>query len=310
VISVLCLTRNAPRLAGSCLESLFRCLPVLLGGGGVEFVLVDDCSEEGAAATLPTLRRFKATVSAAGVACTLLRFRRPMHYTAGLAYALSLARGDDVLFVSHDMVVPPQCVAELLTVAEADSSIGVLRPTSGHMDWAKSFVQAPPMPPRSFEDVADFGGQIRERFGGDATPWPMLIGDAMLIKRAAIDRIGVFDTRFYAYLGDIDYGVRLHRAGFRHAIARGAWLHHEGGGTARESAAAGGPSISDQAGEMLEQVQAAYDLFRKKWGEVILPPHFRHMKRQHFEALHALPPGDGDAFVPPLKLSADVGEIL
>jgi hypothetical protein len=310
VISVVCLTRNAPRLAAGCLDSLFRCLPVLLGAGGAQFVLVDDCSDEAIGATLPILRQFKATVAAAGVPCTVVRFRRPMHYTAGLAYSFSLARGASVLFVSHDMIVPPQCVAELLTVAEADESIGVLRPTSGHMDWAKPFVQLPPVTPRSFEDVADFAGEIRTRFGGDATPWPMLIGDAMLVKRAVIDGIGVFDTRFHAYLGDIDYGVRLHRAGLRHVIARGAWLHHEGGGTARESAAAGGPSVAEQSGEMLEQVRTAYELFRRKWGEANLPPNFRDMKRQHFEMLHALPRSDADAFVPPLVLSDEIGEIL
>ena len=312
-VSVVCLTRNAPRLAAACLDSLLRCIPELhRHGDEIEFVLVDDCSDE-RTATIPVLRQFKSAADVRGgsTTTTLVRFRRPMHYSAGLAYAFSRARGEMVLFVSHDMVVPPRCIAELLAVARRDARIGVVRPTSEHMDWAKSFVQLPPGPPCSFEDVAAFAEQVGNQFASMAVPWPMLIGDAMLVKRSVIDRIGVFDPRFYAYVTDIDYSIRLHRAGFVHAIARGAWLHHEGGGAAKESAASGGASIAQQSAEMLQQVQAAYDLLREKWGGGNLPPHFRDMKRTHFEALHALP-GElrGDEFVPPLTLGEDIAEVI
>jgi GT2 family glycosyltransferase len=272
----------------------------------VEFVLVDDCSDE-QRATLPILHSFRA--SARETQTTIVRFRRRMHYAHGLAYAFSLARGD-VLFVSQDMVLTPDCVSEVLEVAAKDESIGVVRPTSQHMDWAKAFAQAPLAPQPTFVQIIAFAAELRRRFAREATDWPMLIGDAMLVKRSVIDRIGVFDTRFYAYLADIDYGVRLHRAGFRHVIARGAWLHHEGAGTAREIAASGGQPINEERQEMLKDVEAAYALFRQKWGEANLPPCFRDMKREHFERLHALPPLPGGEFQPPLELTPDIGEIL
>src|SRR5439155_11059883 len=156
-------------------------------------------------------------------------------------------------------------------------------------------------------DIARYAADVRSRSGGEVVDWPMLIGDAMLVKRAVIDRIGVFDTRFYAYMADIDYGVRLHRAGFRHAIARGAWLHHEGEGTAKETAATGGATMPEYSRRMLAEVAAAYEQFRQKWGGDNLPPTFREMKRHHFEALHALP-GEvpGDTFQPPLTLGDDL----
>jgi hypothetical protein len=297
VISLLCSTVNAPSLTRACLQSLLACRDALAADGGVEFVLIDDHSDE-QRATLPLLLSFRDAVGADAVT-RVLRFRRRMHYTHALAYGLSLARGDRVLFISQDMVLTPSCVEEMLNIAR-DERIGAIRPTSQHMDWARALVQQPPAPLRTFDDVVQFSAQVRRQFAGETVDWPMLIGDAMLISRAVIDHIGVFDTRFYGFMGDIDYGIRLHRAGFRHVIARGAWLHHEGAGGAKESAATGGPTFDEYARRMLQEVDAAHELLRQKWGAQPLPPHFRQMKREHFERLHGLPQSPADAFVPPL----------
>src|SRR5687768_4098051 len=277
MISVVCSTVNAPTLTRACLQSLLACREALAAAGGVEFVLIDDHSDP-QRATLPLLSEFRETIGDAAET-KIVRFKRRMHYTHALAYGLSLARGDQVLFTSQDMVISPPCIEELVDAARRDERIGVIRPTSQHMDWAKTFVQSPP----ANRDASQFAAEIRQRFAGEIVDWPMLIGDAMLIARAVIDRIGVFDTRYRGFMGDIDYGVRLHRAGFRHVIARGAWLHHEGAGTAKESgdAQAGGEG-------MMRLVQTAYAEFRRKWGEEYLPPHFRDMRREHFERLHAL----------------------
>ena len=299
MINVIVLIRNATHLATTCLQSLLACRDALRRGGEIEFVVIDDHSDADRGIA-DLLKEFRAAATDAST--RLLRFHRQMHYAHGLAYGLSIARGESVLFISQDMVLAPECVEELFDCAAHDAA-GIIRPTSEHMDWAKSFVQIPPTPPQSFGDVAAFSAEIRQRFRGDVTPWPMLIGDAMLIRRSVIDRIGVLDTRFYGFMADIDYGIRLHRAGFRHTIARGAWLHHEGGGTAKES----GDALAKGEG-LLRLVETAYAQFREKWGTENLPPHFRDMKREHFERLHALPPSVADAPVPPLPITPDIAE--
>lgn len=288
MISVIVLTRNAPTLARHCFESLLACADTLArvgGAGGVEFILADDHSDD-VHAVAPLLKYFAARL--APHPTRAFRFRRQVHYAHGLAYTFSMARGDDVLFVSHDMILTPDCIEELHDRSRADATAGVLRPTSAHMDWARAHAVAPPEPPRTMNDVFATSAAVRARSRGQVVDWPMLIGDAMWVTRATLDRIGVFDTRFYGFWADIDYGVRLHRAGLRHAIARGAWLHHEGNGANKESAAAAGRPIGDKQQEVLELARSAYELFRGKW-DPTLPADFKAIRRADFDRLHAAP---------------------
>jgi GT2 family glycosyltransferase len=297
VITVVVLFRNAPQLQEICLQSL-RASHI----DDASFLLIDDCSDPALGITRRLLD-FRSDIAPADV--RIARFHRQMHYTHGLAYALSLAGGGDVLFVSHDMMLTPDCVAVLREVMASDAMIGTVRPVSEHMDWAKRFVVHPPHPPASLDEAMIFSAGIRKLRGAEVVDWPMLIGDAMLIRRELIEKIGVFDPRFYGFMGDIDYGIRAARAGFRHVIAPGAWLHHEGAGTKRE---AGDPLAQGEG--MMRLVETTYAQLREKWGEQHLPPHFRDMRREHFDALHALGPTPADARVAPLPWSDDVGEML
>ena len=63
---------------------------------------------------------------------TIIRFKSHQHYGRALAYAMSMARGDNVLFISHDMLVPSQCIRMLLAVAASDQRQGIVRPVSEH----------------------------------------------------------------------------------------------------------------------------------------------------------------------------------
>ena len=309
VISVILLTRNAPTLAGAALDALLASADALhaAAGDGVRFVIADDHSDERFDIS-QLLRKFKSQCERQGHAATCIVYREHQHYTHALARAMSLAisRSDGpILFVSHDMILTPPCVATLIELA-ADPTIGIIRPTSEHMDYARALTVAPPRPPRGFEDVAAFAGEMRQRAQGRAIDVPILIGDAMLVKRAVIERIGIYDTRFFGFMADIDYGIRSRRAGFGVVVAPGAWLHHEGNGAGKELAAAGGRSVEENGREMLAQARAAYELFRQKWN-LELPADLRELRRAHFEALHALPPPTpADDYVPPIPFTPDV----
>ncbi|MBN6740049.1 glycosyltransferase [Acidithiobacillus sp. MC6.1] len=55
-----------------------------------------------------------------------------------------------------------------------------------------------------------------------------LTGASLLLRREAIEAVGLFDTsRFFLYWEDTDYGLRLRRAGWQLAVAKDALVWHD-----------------------------------------------------------------------------------
>jgi GT2 family glycosyltransferase len=77
--------------------------------------------------------------------------------------------------------------------------------------------------------------------------YPM--GCGMALTRVAAERVGAFDGRLTDSYAEVDYGIRLWRAGYRVAVASGAWIDHGFFGYA------GGPSPRDGLGLERERVR-------------------------------------------------------
>jgi GT2 family glycosyltransferase len=305
-LTIVVITRNAPVATDLCLRSLLACSNVLAERGGeLQFVLLDDCSD---AASDPS-RLFPAFRAQTHWPVRAMRFRSRVHYSAALAQGMSLAAGGDVLFVSHDMILTRDCALELFDVCDAQPTFGVFRPRSRKMDFAEKMTLAPPEAVVGQEDAERFAAEARREFKGQVVGWPILIGDALLIRRAVIDKIGVLDTRFYGYWADIDYGVRVQRAGWRHGIAAGAWLHHWGGASGHETAPP--PEEAKRLHEeMLAHSNAAYQAFREKWGAHLLPERRNEIDAQHLRALRNAPaPAAGD-YQPPLTVTDAIADLI
>jgi GT2 family glycosyltransferase len=305
MISIIVLARDVPELAKDCLTSLLGSVAALGIEERVEYVLADDCSDP-ASGIVPLFLDFRRQTRSA---VKIVRFKAHQHYTHGVAYAMSACRGDIVLFFSHDMVIPPECIKMMLVVAGENAKFGVVRPSSGHMDAAEQVTVAPPVPLRHLKDVSNFASWVAGYHGGSVAHPRRFIGDAMLVRRDVIDKIGVFDTRFFGFMGDIDYGVRVRRAGFDHVVARGAWLHHVGAGHMKRVYAGGAEATEKINAQVMHDVHTAWAVFRQKWS-VSLPEKYADMHEDRLAGIEALHrPAEAD-FNPPLALSDAVCEIL
>ncbi|HET6569564.1 MAG TPA: glycosyltransferase family 2 protein, partial [Rhodothermales bacterium] len=56
-------------------------------------------------------------------------------------------------------------------------------------------------------------------------------GAAMLVRRSALDEVGLFDERFVMHMEEIDLCWRLQRHGYRIRVAPASSVHHVGGGS-------------------------------------------------------------------------------
>ena len=216
MLSIIVAVRNTPQFTASCLSSILRTAR-MLAVTQLEYVLIDDASDpqQGIAGLFNDFRRQLP----AETRVVMFRFKEHQHYVRALAYGFSAAKGDALLFVSHDMLLTADYVRTLLAVAASDRSIGLVRGTSPHVDGFPQHVVKPPLPIRTFEELDAFSRYVSEYWGLQWVEDALLIGDSMLITREVIDKIGVFDPRYFGLLGDVDFGLRLQRAGFKMVCA-------------------------------------------------------------------------------------------
>jgi hypothetical protein len=143
----------------------------------------------------------------------------------GFARARELG-AEAVLVVNNDVTFDSGCVAELARALQSEG-VGCVGPrvvraddpariwaAGGMLTWRENLSTL-----RGFGalDAPEFQAQ-REV---DYVP-----GCALLVRRDALDALGGFDERYFAYTEDVDFGVRARRAGFRSLCVGGVRAQH------------------------------------------------------------------------------------
>ncbi len=129
---------------------------------------------------------------------------------------LALARGAEaVFFVNNDVELPEGALEKLAEALAADRSLGVVGPrvlykrepervwcAGGMLTWRENLSTL--LGHREADAPV-----YRERRPVDYIP-----GCALLIRREALEKIGLFDAQFFAYMEDVDLCIRAREAGF------------------------------------------------------------------------------------------------
>jgi hypothetical protein len=196
----------------------------------------------------------------------------------------------------------------MLAVAASDPAIGVIRGRSQHMDCSP-YVLAPDKPIATYADVIAFSTRTADAFGLAVADTLSLCGDSLLIQRAVLDEIGVMDTRFIGFLGDLDFGIRARRAGFRVVESMGAWLYHSGCGTINAEINAGREKPENVIDGM-PMLDAAYDFLRSKWSAIPLPPSFAELGPEDLARMESAARSSADDLIPPIALDPEYCQVL
>jgi GT2 family glycosyltransferase len=198
------------------LECLFAAL-----GGDFELILVDDNSPDG------TLDLFRAAADR-HPGTKLFHFPENKEYSGSLNAILSHATRPHVLFLSNDIFVTPGYLGRLLEVASLDERYGIVRGVSNFCDdlVAARNIPTPAACGSDLDALFRFGEKVSRERGTQILVDRFLTGDAFLVRRAVLERIGAIDTSFFGYFADCDFGVRARIAGFSQVTACGAFAYH------------------------------------------------------------------------------------
>ncbi len=199
-----------------------RCVASLLAGSRVPdwIIVVDNGS---ALDPTPLLR-------SEGLQLEVIRNAENLGFAEGAN--VGLRRGlelgaDAVLLINNDAVAEPQCMAELERVLVGDHRVGAV--------GGKTLTEEEPPRMHSAYGVLTFHGELVQCRGwlepdvnafSEPRDVDYVSGCAMLLRREALQRVGLFDSEFFAYHEDLDWCVRARRAGFRNVYVPTAIIRH------------------------------------------------------------------------------------
>jgi GT2 family glycosyltransferase len=148
-------------------------------------------------------------------------------YAAGnnLGVRDATSRGADyVLLLNDDALVVPELLRALVEAGERMADVGGLGPLVVDVDdptkvwFAGAVFDAGQGDIRSLEVGApEWGGLVESDY---------VTGCCLLIKRSTLERVGLFDERFFLYWEDTDWGLRARRAGLRNLVVPRVWVRH------------------------------------------------------------------------------------
>ena len=222
-------------------DLLLDCLTALHQGTEVPFetIVVDNNSKDGSA----------AAVEQAFPQVKVHRLRRDSGFGRAHNAGLEEASGRFVLLLSPEVMVRPGCVGELSDFLLVRPDVGAVSPRlltpDGHLDDAarRSF----PTPrlafyrlvglSRLFPHSRAFG---RHNYGHLSADRPHEIeagtSACLMLRRAAIDKVGHFDPAYFMYGEDLDFCFRLRQGGWKVFYAPAAVAErHSGRPTRQES---------------------------------------------------------------------------
>jgi GT2 family glycosyltransferase len=213
LIVVVCFNRVADTLA--CLASLANLIYARY-----EVLVIDNASSDG---TVEQVRaRFPEHV--------VLETGANLGYAGGnnLGLRRAIAQGYDyALLLNNDAEVAAGSLEALIAAAEGDPSVGLAGPTIYYADRPSTIWSAGGII-QWHQGKTAMRGLDEIDNGQYARPAEVdfLSGCALLVKRAAVERVGLLDERFFLYYEDTEWCVRLRRAGFRVVQVPAARLIH------------------------------------------------------------------------------------
>jgi len=256
-VSVIVVNYNTEGL----LERMFAALDAARGDLAVQVIVVDNASRDGSVAYL---RQHRPDVE-------VIANDTNVGFGRGNNQAVALARGRYVLLLNTDAFVSPDTLTRTIAFMDAHAECGVLGVkligSDGRLQPSCRYFPTPWNTFLTFSGLAALfpRAQLIDDMSWDhasvrACDW--VPGCYYLIRREVIDRVGLFDPRYFLYFEEVDHCRAVRSAGWKVMYYPFTEVVHMGG----ESAQTDGQL--NEAGKQISSLQIESELlyFRKHYG--------------------------------------------
>jgi len=234
-ISICILTHSQDELLRLCVESCIR--EIEASGLLAEITIIDNASVNGAS----------QRVSSSFRQVRVLRNEENLGFSAAYNRAIHGSRGRYVLVLNDDAVLQPRSLGLMIEKLESAPEIGALGPLLlspegppqiGHTNLRFPHLRGVLCPYLRLEGFFDRWGITRNLFTlrMDLTrsqDTDHICGACLILRREALDVVGLFDEKFHYYFEDTDLCYRLKNAGWRIFYLSEARVVHYGSASSK-----------------------------------------------------------------------------
>lgn len=172
----------------------------------MEVIVVDNASKEDEASIIS--ERFPQV--------KVIRSDKNLGFAGGNNLGIKEAKGDFILLINNDTYFKDYNIDSLIKRLESSDKIGIVCPKL-RFAWGNNPIQFAGYTPLSNITLRNkaigFGEDDRGQYN-TAHPSPYAHGAAMLIKREAIEKVGLMPECFFLYYEEIDWSMMFTRVGY------------------------------------------------------------------------------------------------
>ena len=246
--SIVLLAWNQVAYTKLCIESVFRHTHAPF-----ELILVDNGSSDG------TPEYFRE-VRAANPNVKIVLNPKNLGFAKGCNQGLAAANGEYVCFLNNDTIVTEGWLETLQWWAEIEPHVGIVGPVSNRVAGIQRIspvdYDEEDMTAEGIARIEAYGTRYKAANREQSVFVNRIIGLCLLVKRAVVERIGGFDTRYgTGNFEDDDLCFRARVAGYKIVIARDVFIHHYGSKT-----------FEGNKVDYTATLERNMERFLKKWG--------------------------------------------
>lgn len=222
-LSIIIVNWNTRDLLAQALQSVYDTAQ----GLAFEVFVVDNASSDGSAAMVR--ERFPDV--------RLIENAENVGFARANNQAIRASAGEYVLLLNSDARVTGDCVSQMARLMDERADVGIVGPQLVYPDGRPQAACGP---------LPSLASEIRSLFGLDRLGWGgghrggstqdfretgYVAGACMMIRRRALDEVGLLDEGYFMFSEEIDLCYRAHQAGWKVMHLPGALAIHVGGGS-------------------------------------------------------------------------------
>ncbi|HEY0665516.1 MAG TPA: NAD-dependent epimerase/dehydratase family protein [Gallionella sp.] len=196
-----------------------------------QVIVVDNASDDGSVAVLK--ESFPSV--------TVIANERNLGFAKACNQGARVASGDHILFLNPDCILESEAVERLVAAVHSADDVGMAGGLLTNPDGSEQGGgrRAVPTPWRSFVRVSGLGnlsGRYPTLFSDFALhkqplpekpiPVEAISGACMLVRRDALEQIGLLDEAYFMHCEDLDWCMRFRRAGWKLLFVPDARMVH------------------------------------------------------------------------------------